>query len=74
MNEQVYNELYKIYCEALTKTSLTDMKEHFKKSGVEFEIVFHNGIDPICNYATVVLCKSGTTLKINTTDFNGRID
>jgi hypothetical protein len=72
MNEQVYNELYQIYCEALTKTSLTDVQEHFKNSGVEFEIIFHDSPDPIFNYATVVLHKDGTTLKLNTTDFNRR--
>lgn len=70
MNEQVYNELYQIYCKALTKKSLAEVQEHFKNSGVEFELVLHASPDPIFNYITVTLRKSDTTLKIDSTDFN----
>ena len=71
MNEQVYNELYQIYCKALSKKSLAEVQEHFKNSGVGFTLEVHNGSsDPIFNFTTVILHKSGTTLRINTTDFN----
>lgn len=74
MNEQVYNELYQIYCKALTKKSLAEVQEHFKNSGVEFELLFHVSPDPIFNYITVILHKSDTTLRIDTTDLNDIIE
>lgn len=70
MNEQVYSELYQIYYKALTKKSLAEVQEHFKNSGVEFELVVHVSPDPIFNYITVILRKDDTTLKIDSTDFN----
>lgn len=71
MNEQVYNELYQIYCKALTKKSLAEVQEHFKNSGVEFELeIYNSSSDPMFNFTTVILRKADTTLRIDTTDFN----
>jgi hypothetical protein len=75
MDEQVYKELYQIYCEALTKKSLAEVQEHFKNSGVGFTLEIHNGSsDPMFNFTTVILHKSDTTLRIDTTDLNDIIE
>ena len=73
MDEQVYKELYQIYCKALTKKSLDDVLEHFNKSGVKVKLVFHNAVDPLLVYTTIILRKGDTTLKIDSTDLNGII-